>query len=131
MSGESPAQLMSPDDLGFLKEKEHQYTVEQVNGMIHLLISEYMLPDAYSPTAVDLLLRLPPNFPVVAPDMFWMHPEVRLRNGAHPAAADHFETFGGRNWQRWSRHFTQAWRPGSDDLRTFMGSIRRELTKGI
>ncbi len=127
----APEQLLSPDDLAFLREKQVCFEAEQVGALVHVVVHEYALPQGYRPSVVDLLLRLPVNFPLAAPDMFWTDPEVRLSSGGYPAASSHFEEYGGRRWQRWSRHFAQAWRVGTDNLRTFWGSIRRELQKGI
>lgn len=33
------------------------------------------------------------------------------------------ETYLGRSWQRWSRHIGNGWRPGIDDLRSYLAYI--------
>lgn len=126
-------QLLAPDDLAVLEAKQYSFELAQVGALVHLLIHNFALPEVYTSGTVDLLLRLPLSFPLAAPDMFWTFPEVRLKStNAYPAASAHFEAFGtDRRWQRWSRHFTQAWRPGADNLQTFLASIRHELKKGI
>lgn len=125
--------LLAEEDILHLKGKDYAFEVERWAGFICVVIRNFPLPAAYNPQRTDLLLRLAPNFPMACPDMFWTFPHVRLANGAHPTAADVFnEQFQGRVWQRWSRHpDASRWRPGTDNLKTFLGTIRQELQKGI
>ena len=122
------AEKLLPDfDYEYLDQKEYRYEVSQVGAEVHVLIQGFSLPSAYSPTTVDLLLRLPSGYPRSNPDMFWTRPDVRLSNGAYPNRAD-FHDSGASGWQRWSRH--SAWRPGIDNLRTKIASVKRELEGG-
>jgi hypothetical protein len=124
-------QLLSSADLAYLQEKNYTFDVATVGGVVFLIIRAYQLPPAYTPRSTDLLLKLPPNFPISKPDMFWTFPHVRLVNGSQPSSANVFDTqHQNRQWQRWSRH-TTIWRPGVDDLRTFLSLIHQELQKGI
>jgi len=127
------ADLLADEDLLYLREKEYNFEALEDGGFICVVIRSFSLPSAYTPNTTDLLLRLPPNFPLARPDMFWTFPHVKLVNGANPQAADQFDVqFQGRQWQRWSRHFEAShWRPGTDNLKSFLGTIRRELMKGI
>lgn len=131
--------MISDADRAFLESKGWQYTVEEVTEggsvMTHLVIHDYELPAGFNISKTKLLLRLPTDFPDAAPDMFWVEPEVRLTaTNSYPAQADQFQEwpgFSGR-WQRFSRHFQgQAWRPGVDDLQTWLGAIRRLLEKDV
>lgn len=124
-------ELLAEEDVQHLKDKGYIFEVERAAGFICVVIRNFPLPAGYNPQTTDLLLRLPPNFPMACPDMFWTFPHVRLANGAYPKAADVFDVqFQGRQWQRWSRHpEASCWRPGTDNLRTFLGTIRRELQK--
>ena len=132
-SAAATSDLLADEDLLHLKEKAYQFEAVQDNGFVCVVIRNFPLPPAYTPGTTDLLLRLPPNFPMARPDMFWMYPHVRLSGGAYPQTADQFDVqFQGRQWQRWSRHFgVSQWRPGTDNLKTFLGTIRSELMKGI
>lgn len=119
-------------DCDYLESKQYDHTVAKIGSAVHLIIRDFELPGAYSPRRVDLLLILPAGYPNSSPDMFWTYPDAKLANGAWPRAADVHETYGERSWQRWSRHFNGgSWRPGIDDIRTFLAAIRRELNKGI
>lgn len=53
--------------------------------------------------------------------------DVKLSSGAFPNRADYYDP-GADGWQRWSRH--SDWRPGIDNLRTKLASVRRELVRG-
>ena len=124
--------FLSDEDVAMLQVKGYEFEASEVGGTVHLVIKNYQIPEHYTPQVVDLLLQLPPNFPTIRPDMFWMCPEVRRRaNGAYPDRADQFYDYAGRRWQRWSRHLiAERWRPGTDNLQTYLGTIRRDLKKG-
>lgn len=86
----------------------------------------------YTPQSADLLIIVPNGYPNTKLDMFWTHPDVSLPNGGVPLRADVHEQHGGRNWQRWSRHIADGkWRPGVDNLRTYMTTVKTELAKGL
>jgi hypothetical protein len=122
--------LLAPESEQFLQEKGFQYEVSEEQGMVCLVITNYRFPTGYTPTEVELLVRLPAQFPEVGPDMFWTTPTVRYANGTMPPAADNVENHLGRQWQRWSRHFSDSkWRPGTDDLRSYLTLIRSTLER--
>ena len=74
-------------------------THSEPGGWVFVVISNYELPDGFAPNRVDLLVKLPPGFPDAAPDMFWVHPEVRGPNGVVPKATS-LERLLGKEWQR-------------------------------
>jgi hypothetical protein len=97
--------------------------------MTCVIVHSWRLPTGYTPDSTDLLLRLAPGFPDVAPDMYWCDPPVRLANGAFPVAADLMESHLGRTWQRFSRHLSPGqWISGRDDLASYLALIRRDLS---
>jgi len=123
--------LLSAEDVAMLKVKGYEFQADQVGGSVHLIIKNYPMTEHYTPQTVDLLLQLPANFPTIHPDMFWTYPEVRRQNGTYPDRADQFYDYAGHRWQRWSRHLSPGrWRPGTDNLQTYLGVIRREFKKG-
>jgi hypothetical protein len=124
-------QLLPELDREFLEEKEYTFDVTQTGGEIHLIIQNFELTAAYSPSRADLLVILPAGYPNSNPDMFWTYPDVKLASGAWPQQCQHHQVYGDRNWQRWSRHFQQPWRSGVDCFRTYLAAVRRELAKGI
>lgn len=89
------------------------------NGQRYLLVPGYQLPEAWGRQVVTLLVLIPNGYPQVAPDMFWVDPEIHLASGADPNAANCRETHLGRQWQRFSWHYRDsqaAWRPATSTL---------------
>lgn len=96
---------------------------KQPDGWSFLLVSGYEIPGAFHPSAVELLVKLPPGFPDAQPDMFWVRPAVKTATGALPRATC-IENILGKDWQRFSWHLTAgAWKPGVSTLRDFMRCI--------
>lgn len=124
---------MLPQDEEFLQRRNLLYDVIPEQGMVCLVIKDYSLPVGYSPDTSDLLIRLPPGFPDVPPDMFWFDPPVRLEvTGAFPVAADLMESYLGRTWQRFSRHLQPGvWRSAQDGLESYLSLIRLALRQSI
>lgn len=120
--------LLPELDVEFLNEKNFDCGVHQVGGEVQVVINDFAFPAQYAPRTARLMLRLPAGYPNANPDMFWTNPDVRLANGCYPLNADYHDS-GAGGWQRWSRHdFT--WRGGTDDLRSKVASVRRELERG-
>ena len=123
--------LLLDGDRDYLDSKGLNYEVAPNGGGLLLVVYDFQLPEMYNPKAVHLLVIIPAGYPNACPDMFWTIPDVKLQNGSFPRAAEHHEVHGGRNWQRWSRHFTGRWRAGIDNMRSYFASVRAELRKGI
>ena len=124
--------LLAVSDLEYLASKGLDFDAQLEGNMIALVIKAFELPPGYEPRVVDLLLRLPLQFPEAAPDMFWTDPVVSYVGGGVPPASESRETYAGRSWQRWSRHFGQSqWRPGIDDLRSYVRLIRSALEREV
>lgn len=99
--------------------------------MVCLVLQQVGLPSGYNLSTVDLLLRLPLQFPEAAPDMFWMEPAVLYADGSAPLNTSP-EIILGRTWQRWSRHFTTSpWRPGIDNLQSYYRLIKTVLEREV
>ena len=115
----------------YLQRLGLEFEVVAEAGLVCVVIKEWPLPGGYEPQRVDLLIRLPPGFPDVQPDMYWCDPPVRsTRTGAHPIAADQFEQHLNRTWQRFSRHLPGGvWRPGLDSLESYVTLIRTDLER--
>jgi hypothetical protein len=119
--------ILPQSDLDFLDEKGWRYEIAPHPGEVRIYIRNFQLPESYSPRLTDLLIRLPFGYPQSNPDMFWTKPDVRLVGGAYPTRADYHDP-SAENWQRWSRHGN--WRPATDNLRSKMASVKRELETG-
>jgi hypothetical protein len=115
-------------DIAYLAERGIKYSVTLESNMTCVVFEGYQLPPGYDPPRSDLLLRLSPGYPDVAPDMWWFGPAARLANGTAIPQTDSVEHYLGRSWQRWSRHFSAGqWKSGIDSLESFLALIREEL----
>jgi hypothetical protein len=121
--------MLPAEDRAYLDGKGLRYETFPERDVLNLIIHDFELPRGYQPRLVDLLLRLPIGWPDAQPDMYWCDPEVLLEATANrPAAADVFEVYLNRRWQRFSRHLAAGqWRPGIDTLETYLTLIRVEL----
>lgn len=118
---------LRPADEETLKEIGAEFEVGSDGSLVTLHIRAFQLPEGLSPRKADLLIRLPPGFPDAAPDMFWLDPPVHRADGSEPPGANVRENHLGRSWQRWSRHIRRQWRPGIDNLGTYLAYVRRCL----
>lgn len=112
-------------DVGYAKFETHR----QPNGWTMLVIPDYPLPEGFTPRSTKLLVKLPPQFPDAAPDMFWTNPHIGTINGGAPQGTA-TESLLGNQWQRFSWHLLPgAWRPGTSTLRDFMRCVRARFEK--
>lgn len=126
------SEFLTANDLEYIESKGFDFDAKVEGNMISLVLKEFALPEGYRPSEVDLLLRLPLQFPQAPPDMFWTDPAVSYANGGTPPQTQARQNFMGRSWQRWSRHFGQSrWRPGTDDLRSYVQLIRSTLEREV
>lgn len=117
-------------DHKFLSERAGSHSVAAEANMTCVVLPGFRLPDGLKPAQSDLLVRISPGYPDVAPDMWWFDPPVARADGQPIPATQVMERCLGRNWQRWSRHLAAGqWRSGVDGLETFLAIIRRELDK--
>lgn len=121
--------MLNEGDKAFLEQLGLDHEVISEGSMFSLIIRGFRLPDGYEPAVVDLLLRLPSGFPDAAPDMWWTAPAVSYVGGGTPPATEVRQEFAGRTWQRWSRHLAISWRPGIDNLQTYLRLIRTDLER--
>lgn len=117
--------MLRPADRETLKRLGLPFKVSFTSGFTMVQIIDYPLGPGLEPDKVTILLRLPPGFPDVYPDMFWVDPPVRTARGGAIRGTEYMEKHLDRSWQRWSRHVISNWRPGIDNLATYLAYIRR------
>jgi hypothetical protein len=131
MSETEVDELLPEADRDYLSASGYDFTVERVGENVHVVLKDFALP-RYNPQSADLLVIVPSGYPNVKLDMFWTYPDVSLPAGGFPFKGDVHEAFGQRKWQRWSRHIADGkWRPGTDNLKTYMATVKTELAKGL
>lgn len=117
-------------DRAYLAEKGIAYEEKQDGAVMGVILKGRRLPDGrFDSATADILIQLPSGYPDVAPDMFYLLPWVKLRNGGcYPNAANVAHSFAGQSWQRWSRHNSE-WRPGIDGIWTMIKRVENALEK--
>jgi len=123
MSVATTTAMLRPVDRAYLDESNFVWDAVVEAGMVCVTIKEYPLAASLTPAVNELLVRLPSGFPDVGPDMFWLAEPVARVDGTEIPAIQVDEVHLNRSWQRWSRHIAARWRPGLDDLRSYMTYI--------
>jgi hypothetical protein len=119
---------LPPADTEFLAERGIPYESAQDGAASCLIFTDWLLPGGYPVARSDLLIRLMPGYPDLAPDMWWFSPAVSIA-GQIPGT-ELTETYLGRSWQRWSRHFQPGqWQTGVDGIESFLALISCELDR--
>lgn len=117
-------------DTVFLAERGYAWELApDPGGSSCLVIKDFNVSGGgFTPAVTDLMVRIPPQFPMTPLDMWYCDPPVRIAaTGQFAAASQVMEQHIGRTWQRFSRHLNGAWQPGVDCLRSFFILIQREL----
>ena len=112
----------------YLADKGYQFFEHAANGSVGVIVEPWKLPEGkYDHEEVALLLLLPNGYPDSAPDMFYLDPWIKVKGStAWPKAAEVAVPFHGRQWQRWSRHWSD-WRPGIDAMPQWLIRVRHAL----
>ncbi len=123
---------LTEDDIQFLYGLGYDWHIIQEAGAWAVVIRNYRLPYGYSPQAVDLMVRVPPQYPCAALDMFNVQPPVQRADG-RPLANLATVYFQGSTWQQWSRHRepNMPWVPGLDSLATHMALVDACITADV
>ena len=122
-----------PDaDIAYLAGLSVEHRVQVEDNMTCVVLVDWPLPGGFDHRTVDVLVRLPPGYPDVAPDMWWFDPPVLTAEGAALPRTNRFENYLGRRWQRWSRHLPGGqWRSGIDGLESYFALIRTDLQRSV
>ncbi|OIT12635.1 hypothetical protein BL243_23090 [Ralstonia solanacearum] len=98
-------------------------------GAVCLVVKGFdVAAGGFTPATTDLMIRIPPQYPLTPLDMWYCDPPIRLATtGQFAHASEVMEQHIGRVWQRFSRHLNGGWRAGIDGLRSYFALIQREL----
>lgn len=95
-------------------------TVE--SGDRWLLIHDLVLPPGIIVPSTSAAIHIPSGYPSGALDMAYFYPAIERIDGRVIPATQAFVSIDGKQWQRWSRHYTAAnpWRPGEYNVVTHL-----------
>ena len=124
--------MLPSNDKEYLAERYPQYSVSDESMMTCVVIPEFELPSGFNQKSVDLLIRLAPGYPDVAPDMWWFAPSIQRVDQCSIPRTDVKEFYLGKKWQRWSRHLDQGlWQSGIDSIQSYISIVRKELKSAV
>ena len=89
-----------------------------------IIVYDFGLPKPYTPETTDLMLIIPPEYPVGMVDMFYFAAKVQRKDGIGIDALSNEYHFG-KEWQRWSRHY--PWNAGTDSIITHIEFVKNQL----
>lgn len=117
-------------DSKFLNERGYDWQISpDPQGAVCLLVKNFdVTHGGFTPGVTDLMIRIPPQYPISPLDMWYCDPPIRIaETGQFAVASEVMEPHLGRQWQRFSRHLNGGWQSGVDNLRSFFVLIQREL----
>jgi Prokaryotic E2 family E len=97
-----------------------------------VIAHDWPVPSGYNRGTVLAGVIIPPGYPDGALDMVYFDPHL-VRSDGTPIGGLGSHQFDGRNWQRWSRHYTpqNPWRPGVDELSTHYTLVDHWLRRDL
>jgi hypothetical protein len=112
------------DDLEFLESHGIIWETVRENGMDWVVIKDHPVPFGYNVDSVSVAIKIETGYPRTPLDMAYFYPAIARLDGKAINATTP-QKIAGCQFQRWSRHRTQAnpWRPGTDDLSTHLALI--------
>ncbi len=83
-----------------------------------VLIKEWLLPTGWNKTATQVLVLIPPGYPITPPDNFYTDNELRLASGGQPGNSSPNIPHLGKSWLQFSYHVEpEDWKPHADLLK--------------
>jgi hypothetical protein len=122
--------LIPERDAAFLKERGYDWEVvaDPAGGACVIVRGFSVEGGGFTPAITELMVRIPPQYPITALDMWYCDPPIRVAaTGRYAQASEVTESHLGRKWQRFSRHLNGGWRPRIDSLKSYFTLIQREL----
>lgn len=98
-----------------------------------LVVKEFRMPLGWSSEVIELLVLIPPGYPITPPDNFYVRNGLRTSTGAMPGNYSESQSVLGSTWAQFSFH-AKDWNPSSDmetsdNLLTFMLGVERRLSE--
>ena len=96
-------------------------------GVTTVSVPGVALPEGWSKPATTIHFLVPAGYPYANPDCFNIDDDVRLSSGVLPHAAQlqAMPLVGSTLWFSW--HLQRPWKPGRDNLTTWLGVCMRRL----
>ena len=113
------------DDAGF------NWETVSVSNNGWLLVHGHRVPSGYNIEATSVAVQIPGGYPTAALDMVFFHPPLSRKDGRGIPNTESTASIDGKNWQRWSRHYTSSnpWIPGEYNVLTHLALVNHWLER--
>lgn len=120
-------------DEAYLNERSLHWETFSEGGRRWLLLRNYILPEGYNHSVVDIAVDVPPSYPRAEIDMFHCFPHLTLKSGAAIGETSGRTAIAGQTFQQWSRHLNgqTRWNPATDSVMTHLAVIETALLKEV
>ncbi len=90
-----------------------------------LLLHEMPFHEGFNHRTGSVAVQIPPSYPTAGLDMAYFFPHLARTDGRPIGQTQCQQLIDGKQWQRWSRHYT--WAPGVHGVSTHIVLIHRWL----
>jgi len=120
-------------DEAYLNERSLHWETFTEGGRRWLLLRNYVLPEGYNHSVVDIAIDVPPAYPRAEIDMFHCFPHLTLSSGRQIGETTGRTTIAGNTFQQWSRHLNghTRWNPATDSVMTHLAVIETAMLKEV
>ncbi|MTI02124.1 multiubiquitin domain-containing protein [Roseibium sp. RKSG952] len=120
-------------DEAYLNERSLHWETFVDRGRRWLLLSNFVLPEGYNHSFVDIAIDVPPTYPRSEIDMFHCFPHLTLSNGRVIGETSGRTAIAGQTFQQWSRHLNgqTRWNPATDSVMTHIAVVEAALLKEV
>ena len=97
------------------------------------IVKHWNLPSGWSERETQVLIQIPPGYPVTPPDNFFTEQDLRLEDGRQPGNSNPNTIIADRSWLSFSYHVEGGdWMPHADPLNghnllTFLQGVAKRL----
>lgn len=125
-------QLLEKDET-FLHQRGLNWETFEEGGRRWLLLRNFVLPDGYNHSVVDIAIDVPLAYPRAEIDMFHCLPHLTLKAGGTISETSGRTAIQGQTFQQWSRHLNgqTRWDATTDSVMTHIAVIEAALLKEI
>lgn len=120
-------------DEAHLNERSLHWETFIEGGRRWLLLRNYVLPEGYKQTVVEIAIDVPPAYPRAEIDMFHCFPHLTLNSGRVIGETTGRTAIAGQTFQQWSRHLNgqTRWNSATDSVMTHLAVIETALLKEV
>lgn len=119
------------EETAYLDTLSPQWETIKAKGFRWLLIPNFPIPEGYTVDRAIAAINIPLEYPIAKLDMVYFYPAIKRSDGKEIKQTQCQQAIDGKNFQRWSRHYTSAhpWDPNGDSIITHIMAIQNWLQR--